>query len=64
MPRRAARTWLSPRLALVVLALMFAITAAVQTFLAAATSEWWPGVLAAALSAAAVCCLVAARTTR
>lgn len=64
MPRRIPRPWPTTRVALFVLALTFATTAAIQVSLAASTSEWWPGVLAAALAAAAVWCLAAALTTR
>lgn len=64
MPRRVTRPWPTIRTTLFVLALTFATTAAIQAFLAASTSEWWPGVLAAALVAAAVWCLAAALTTR
>ncbi|MGI5994722.1 hypothetical protein [Saccharomonospora viridis] len=64
MPRRVTRPWPTTRLALFVLALTFAATAAVQAFLAASMSEWWPTVVAAALAAAAVWCLAMALTTR
>lgn len=52
-PNFAARMFLSA------LALTFAITATLQGFLAASTSEWWPAVVAAVFGSAALWCLAA-----
>ncbi|GAA1205856.1 hypothetical protein [Prauserella alba] len=52
------------RVLFVLLSAAFAVTAALQFFLADAMSVWWPIVLAAALTVAALLCLyVALRDT-
>ncbi|MBB3662376.1 MULTISPECIES: hypothetical protein [Prauserella salsuginis group] len=48
------------RVLFVLLSVAFAVTAALQFFLADAMSVWWPIVLAAALTVAAIICLYAA----
>ncbi|GAA1205740.1 hypothetical protein GCM10009676_43560 [Prauserella halophila] len=48
------------RMLFVLLSVTFAVTAAVQFFLADAMSMWWPIVPAAALTVAALACLYAA----
>ncbi|MFC4001807.1 hypothetical protein ACFS2C_01765 [Prauserella oleivorans] len=60
MLKRSVRVAWSQRLMFVMLALVFAATAALQGFLASSVSEWWPAVLAALLALAAAGCLFAA----
>ncbi|MCP2252815.1 hypothetical protein LY13_001559 [Prauserella aidingensis] len=48
------------RVLFVLLSVAFAVTAALQFFLADAMSVWWPLVLAAALTVASLICLYAA----
>jgi hypothetical protein len=45
---------------LLLLALAFTTSAAIQGFLAASMSEWWPAAVAACLALAGVCCLAGA----
>ncbi|OQO91242.1 hypothetical protein B1813_15405 [Saccharomonospora piscinae] len=63
MPRRVASPWASTRRMLCVLAVAFLATATAQAFLAASTTEWWPGVLAVTFTAAAGWCLATALTS-